>query len=135
METHGFDERAANNLIAVSKQSPKRASEIFANYLFKTQKRVEVPSAYVALFQDAAMTQIEQEFFESDEKFEGRAAELALKAADAYVKSNGSFEKAMEAITGESVKNRKTDETPDDRMNQLREYDKTYSAVDDAAES
>lgn len=137
MEKHGFDEKGADNLLAVAKQSPKRASEIFANYLFKTQKRVEVPSAYVSLFQDAAMSQIEQKFFESDEKFEGRAAKLALDAADAYVKSGGNFEAAMKAITGGSVQSdeEQKNKTPDDKMEQLRAYDRTYSATDTAAES
>jgi len=141
MKEHGFDEKAANNLLAVAKQSPKRASEIFANYLFKTQKRVEVPSAYVSLFQDAAMSQIDQNIFETDEKFEGRAAKLALDAADAYVKSGGNFEEAMKAITGGSVQNDTEQQTedgmsqPEDGMSQLRKFEEQYTTVDDAKES
>lgn len=144
MKKHGFDEKAADNLLAVAKQSPKRASEIFAAYLFNTQKRVEVPSAYVSLFQDAAMRQAEKLLREetrtgygvSDEAIESKAAEMAIKAANAYVASNGNFEKAMEAVTAEGVRspeNKK--EEPSDGMSELRRYDKTYSSVDDAAES
>jgi hypothetical protein len=134
MEKHGFDEKGADNLLAVAKQSPKRASEIFANYLFKTQKRVEVPSAYVSLFQDAAMSQIEQKIFETDEKFEGRAAKLALDAADAYVKSGGNFEAAMKAITGGSVQSDE-EQQEEDGMSQLRKFEEQYTTVDDAKES
>ena len=88
MSKHGFDEKSADNLLAVAKQSPKRASEIFANYLFRTQ-RVEVPSAYVSLFQDAAMTQAEEKLREatvtgygvSDEAIESEAAKNGFKSS------------------------------------------------------
>ena len=143
MSKHGFDEKAANNLLAVAKQSPKRASEIFANYLFKTQKRVEVPSAYVSLFQDAAMTQAEEKLREatlsgygvSDEAIESEAARMALKAADAYVASGGSFESAMQAITGESVRSDSGQTVTEDPMAELKRLSEQYNSVDDAKES
>ena len=145
MEKHGFDEKAADNLLAVAKQSPKRASEIFANYLFKTQKRVEVPSAYVSLFQDAAMTQAEKELNAaarlplgvgvSDEEIESKAARMALKAAEAYVASGGSFESAMQAITGESVRSDSGQTATEDPMAELKRLSEQYNSVDDAKES
>lgn len=143
MEKHGFDEKAANNLLAVAKNNPKVASEIFANYLFKTQKRVEVPSAYVSLFQDAAMTQAEEKLREatvtgygvSDEAIESEAARMALKAADAYVASRGSFEAAMQAITGEVVKKDSGQTISEDPMAELRRLSEQYNSVDDAKES
>lgn len=145
MEKHGFDEKAANNLIAVSKQSPKRASEIFANYLFKTQKRVEVPSAYVSLFKDAAMRQAEKLLREetmtgygvSDEAIESKAAEMAIQAANAYVASNGDFEKAMEAVTAEGIRSSKNQagETPTDPMAELIKMSEDYLTLDVATES
>jgi len=141
MEKHGFDGKAADNLLAVAKQSPKRASEIFANYLFKTQKRVEVPSAYVSLFQDAAMTQAEEKLRSkealrigvSDEDIESEAARMALAAAEAYVASGGSFDAAMQAVTGESVRNDSGQAVTEDPMAELRRMSQEY--VDDAAES
>jgi hypothetical protein len=141
MEKHGFDEKAANNLLAVAKNNPKVASEIFANYLFKTQKRVEVPSAYVSLFQDAAMTQAEEKlraatlsgYGVSDEDIESEAARMALKAADAYVASGGSFESAMQAITGESVRSDSEQTVSEDPMAELRRMSQEY--VDTATES
>ena len=143
MEKHGFDEKAADNLLAVAKQSPKRASEIFADYLFKTQKRVEVPSAYVSLFQDAAMTQAEEKlraatlsgYGVSDEAIESEAARMALKAAEAYVTSQGSFEAAMQAITGESVKSDSGQTVTEDPMAELKRLSEQYNSVDDAKES
>lgn len=143
IEKHGFDEKAADNLLAVAKQSPKRASEIFANYLFKTQKRVEVPSAYVSLFQDAAMTQAEKKLREatlsgygvSDEAIESEAARMALKAAEAYVASGGSFDAAMQAVTGESVKSDSGQAVTEDPMAELRRLSEQYNSVDDATES
>lgn len=141
MSKHGFDEKAADNLLAVAKQSPKRASEIFANYLFKTQKRVEVPSAYVTLFQDAAMTQAEEilrskealRIGVSDEDIESEAARMALKAAEAYVASGGSFEAAMQAVTGEAVKSDSGQAVTEDPMAELRRMSQEY--VDTAKES
>jgi hypothetical protein len=145
MEKHGFDEKAANNLLAVAKQSPKRASEIFANYLFKTQKRVEVPSAYVSLFQEAAMTQAEKELKAAatlplgiavtDEEIESKAARMALAAAEAYVASGGSFDAAMQAVTGESVRSDLGQTATEDPMAELRRLSEQYSSVDDAKES
>ena len=145
MEKHGFDEKAADNLLAVAKQSPKRASEIFANYLFKTQKRVEVPSAYVSLFQDAAMTQAEKELNAaarlplgvgvSDEEIESKAARMALKAAEAYVASGGSFDAAMQAVTGESVRSDSGQTATEDPMAELKRLSEQYNSVDDAKES
>lgn len=141
MEKHGFDEKAADNLLAVAKQSPKRASEIFANYLFKTQKRVEVPSAYVSLFQDAAMTQAEEKLRSkealrigvSDEDIESEAARMALKAAEAYVASGGSFDAAMQAVTGEAVRSDSGQTVTEDPMAELRRMSQEY--VDTAKES
>lgn len=141
MEKHGFDEKAADNLLAVAKQSPKRASEIFANYLFKTQKRVEVPSAYVSLFQDAAMTQAEEKlraatlsgYGVSDEAIESEAARMALKAANAYVASGGSFDAAMQAVTGEAVRSDSEQAVTEDPMAELKRYSQEY--VDTAKES
>ena len=143
MEKHGFDDKAAENLLAVAKQSPKRASEIFANYLFKTQKRVEVPSAYVSLFQDAAMTQAEKTLREdsklpfgrgvSDEDIESEAARMALSAAEAYVASGGSFDAAMQAVTGEAVKSDSGQAVTEDPMAELRRMSQEY--VDTAKES
>ena len=145
MKEHGFDEKAANNLLAVAKQSPKRASEIFANYLFKTQKRVEVPSAYVSLFQEAAMTQAEKELNAaarlplgvgvSDEEIESKAARMALKAAEAYVASGGSFDAAMQAVTGESVRSDSGQTATEDPMAELKRLSEQYNSVDDAKES
>lgn len=145
MEKHGFDEKGADNLLAVAKQSPKRASEIFANYLFKTQKRVEVPSAYVSLFQDAAMTQAEKELNAaarlplgvgvSDEEIESKAARMALAAAEAYVASGGSFDAAMQAVTGESVKRDSGQTVEEDPMAELKRMAEQYTTVDDAKES
>ena len=138
MKKHGFDDKAAENLLAVAKQSPKRASEIFANYLFKTQKRVEVPSAYVSLFKDAAMTQAEkllgkEQVFVSDEEIESKAARMALKAAEAYVASGGSFDAAMQAVTGESVRSDAERSVTEDPMAELRRMSQEY--VDTAKES
>jgi hypothetical protein len=143
MKKHGFDEKAANNLLAVAKQSPKRASEIFANYLFKTQKRVEVPSAYVSLFQDAAMTQAEKELEAAatlplgiavtDEEIESKAARMALAAAEAYVASGGSFDAAMKAVTGELVRSDSEQTVSEDPMAELRRMSQEY--VDTATES
>ena len=134
----GVDEKAADNLLAVAKQSPKRASEIFANYLFKTQKRVEVPSAYVTLFQDAAMTQAKkildkEQVFVSDEEIESKAARMALKAAEAYVASGGSFDAAMKAVTGEAVRSDSEQAVTEDPLAELRRYSQEY--VDTAKES
>lgn len=141
MNKHGFDEKAADNLLAVAKQSPKRASEIFASYLFKTQKRVEVPSAYVSLFQDAAMTQAEEKLRSkealrigvSDEDIESEAARMALSAAEAYVASGGSFDAAMQAVTGESFRNDSGQAVTEDPMAELRRMSQEY--VDTAKES
>ena len=138
MKEHGFDEKSADNLLAVAKQSPKRASEIFANYLFKTQKRVEVPSAYVTLFQDAAMTQAKkildkEQVFVSDEEIESKAARMALKAAEAYVASGGSFDAAMKAVTGEAVRSDSEQAVTEDPLAELRRYSQEY--VDTAKES
>ena len=111
--------------------------------MFKTQKRVEVPSAYVSLFQDAAMTQAEEKLREatvtgygvSDEAIESEAARMALKAADAYVASRGSFEAAMQAITGEVVKKDSGQTISEDPMAELRRLSEQYNSVDDAKES
>ena len=96
------------------------------------------PSAYVTLFQDAAMTQAEkildkEQVFVSDEEIESKAARMALRAAEAYVASGGSFDAAMKAVTGEAVRSDSEQAVTEDPMAELRRYSQEY--VDTAKES
>ena len=73
----------------VSKINPRQANKLLESYVAKKLTGREIPSAAMAgLFKDAALSYvntIDLPGWDSDEKQEALAAELALKAADAFV--------------------------------------------------
>lgn len=112
---------------------PKRANAVLASAVESSFGRAKPPpAALVGLFKDAAMAYTGGQIFASDEKEEGQAAQLALKAAQAYMQAGSgvnAFQSALEAmaIEAEGMTGDKQSESTSDLIRQLDQLATQYA--------
>lgn len=108
---------------------PKRAHAVLASAVESSFARVAPPpAALVGLFKDAAMAYTAGQIGVSDEKEEGQAAQLALKAAEAYMQAGSgvnAFQSALEAMAIEA-EGGKQPETQSELIKQLQQLETEY---------
>lgn len=111
---------------------PKRANAVLASAVESSFGRANPPpAALVGLFKDAAMAYTAGQIFASDEEEEGQAAQLALKAAQAYMQAGSgmnAFQSALEvmAIEAEGAGKGKQPETQSELIKQLQQFETEY---------
>lgn len=108
---------------------PKRANAVLASAVESSFARAKPPpAALVGLFKDAAMAYTAGQMFVSDEEEEGQAAQLALKAAQAYMQAGSgvnAFASALEVIAIEAEGDKRP-ETESDLIRELRQLQTEY---------
>ena len=111
---------------------PKRANAVLASAVESSFGRAKPPpAALVGLFKDAAMAYTAGQIFASDEEEEGQAAQLALKAAQAYMQAGSgvsAFQSALEvmAMEAEDAGKGKQPETQSELIKQLQQLETEY---------
>tara|TARA_S200000501_G_scaffold205615_2_gene193339 strand:+ start:4137 stop:5417 length:1281 start_codon:yes stop_codon:yes gene_type:complete len=123
------------NLKAISRLRalpPKRANAVLQSAVESSFAKTKAPpAALVGLFKDAAMAYTAGQRFTSEEEEEGQAAQLALKAAQAYMEAGsgvGAFQAALEvmAIEAEGVTGDKQPESTAELIKQLQQLETQY---------
>jgi len=99
---------AVQALKRVAKINPSQANKILGNYLSKQFAGRQIPSAAMAgLFKDAALSYVNnagvEGVWDTDQEIEALAAELALKASDAFV-NGASIDQAILLFSTESTR-------------------------------
>jgi hypothetical protein len=129
-------EKGKANLKAIERLRvlpPKRANEVLQAAVESSFARAKPPpAALVSLFKDAAMAYTAGQIFASDEEEEGQAAQLALKAAQAYMQAGSglnAFQSALEAmaIEAEGMTGDKQSESTSDLIRQLDQLATQYA--------
>jgi hypothetical protein len=111
---------------------PKRANAVLASAVESSFGRAKPPpAALVGLFKDAAMAYTAGQIFASDEEEEGQAAQLALKAAQAYMQAGSgmnAFQSALEvmAMEAEDAGKGKQPESTAELIEQLQQLETEY---------
>ena len=107
---------------------PKRANVVLQAAVESSFAKTKAPpAALVGLFKDAAMAYTAGQFGVSDEEEEGQAAQLALKAAQAYMQAGsgvGAFQAALEVMAIEAGKVSGSSESSD--IKELRQMQTQY---------
>lgn len=111
---------------------PKRANAVLASAVESSFGRAKPPpAALVGLFKDAAMAYTAGQITATDEEEEGQAAQLALKAAQAYMQAGSgvnAFQSALEvmAMEAEDAGKGKQPESTAELIEQLQQLETKY---------
>ena len=129
-------EKGKANLKAIERLRalpPKRANEVLQAAVESSFAKTKAPpAALVGLFKDAAMAYTAGQVLLTDDEEEGQAAQLALKAAQAYMQAGsgvGAFQAALEAmaIEAEDMTGDKQPDSQADLIKQLEQLQTQYA--------